>query len=148
MTRLPPLSALLFLVWAGLAEGHAIEARRLDGGVGVEAVYDDGSPASFSEVKLYAPGSGAEPVFTGTTDRGGRFMFLPDTNGVWRLTVDDGMGHATQSEINWNGNEATSAPPSSRMPRWQGVVTGLSLLFGLFGWGAFLRMKQQHGAGT
>lgn len=113
---------------------------RVDGGVGVRAVYDDGNPVSFSDASLFAP-AGGPPIFTGMTDRNGCFMFSPDTSGVWRVTVDDGMGHVVTAELPVGGAIATPAADGRRPPKRYGVVAGLAGIFGIFGWWAYLRLK-------
>jgi len=138
------------LVWtcaAAAAHGHGITADRVDGGAGVRAVYDDGTPVTFSEARLFAPGKEDKPVLTGTTDRDGCFMFRPDTNGVWRVTIDDGMGHAVTKDLQLDGQVIAHKPERDRMPKRYGIVTGLALIFGVFGWFAFLRLKLSGRAG-
>lgn len=137
------------LAWAcaAAAWGHGIEAQRVEGGVGVRAVYDDGSPVTFSEAALYAPASGEKPLLTGMTDRDGCFMFRPDTSGIWRITIDDGMGHVVTEEVAVDGKISTSKQKSRRMPKRYGIVTGLALIFGLFGSFAFLRQRYSGKAG-
>ncbi|OGV68419.1 MAG: hypothetical protein A2283_19365 [Lentisphaerae bacterium RIFOXYA12_FULL_48_11] len=133
--------AYIFACWfcftlVGLS--HGIKATRVDGGLGIVVVYDDGSPVSFSEAKVFAPGNDEKPVLTGNTDRNGCFMFRPDTNGIWKITVDDGMGHAVTEAIQFKGMVFVPVQTASTMPRRYGVITGIALIFGIFGSAAFL----------
>ncbi|MCX7591571.1 MAG: DUF4198 domain-containing protein [Kiritimatiellae bacterium] len=122
--------------------GHGMTVSRIEEGVGIRAVYDDGSPVSFSEVKVFSPEGAGKPFFTGTTDRQGYFLFRPDTNGVWRVAIDDGMGHAVTHEIVWDGTRrAAMEVHNQRMPRAWGALAGLAMIFGIFGWGAFVSLK-------
>lgn len=120
---------------------HGIKARQVEGGIGVVVTYDDGCPVSFSEAKVFAPGTEDKPALTGTTDRNGCFMFRPDTNGVWKVAVDDGMGHAVTATIQCEGKVAVPGPATEFIPRRYGVITGLAAIFGIWGWAAFLRLK-------
>lgn len=56
--------------------------------------YSDGSPASYTAVKVYSPVSETVEFQNGRTDKNGRFSFTPDAKGLWRIRVNDGMGHA------------------------------------------------------
>ncbi len=138
-------AVFIVLALAGTAHvclGHGIRAVRVDGGVGLCATYDDGTPVTFGDVRVFAPGINDKPSLTGTTDRNGYFMFRPDTNGTWLVAVDDGMGHAIRQEITWDGPAAAPAPRSERMPKRYGLLTGLATILGVFGWSAFWKLKR------
>lgn len=142
---------LSLLTWAcckGLCQGHGIVAVRVAGGVGVQVAYDDGTPVSFSDVKVFAPDAGEKATLTGMTDRNGCFLFLPDTGGVWRVTVDDGMGHAVTHDVSPDGWDPEPVRKRPRIPKRDGVVVGLALIFGVFGWASFLRLRTRCGAGA
>lgn len=133
--------SVCWLCLMAVCYGHGIKASQLEGGIGVVVTYDEGSPASFSEVKLFAPNVGDTPALTGTTDRNGCFMFRPDTNGVWKIAVDDGMGHAATETIQVEENAMVSTGETNVMPKRYGVTTGLAVIFAVFGWAAFMRVK-------
>lgn len=141
MRRLVAHMALVWTCALATCYGHSITATRVDGGVGVLATYDDGTPVSFSEAHLLAPGAMEKPALVGTTDRNGCFMFRPDTNGIWKVTVDDGMGHVVTEELRFDGHAVAPERDKGRMPKRYGVIAGLALIFGVFGWSAFLRLK-------
>lgn len=148
----PPLFAAA--AWLALAPyaalAHGLITAPLSGGEGVRVAYDNEEPVPFADVQVFAPGGGAKPVLTGVTDRNGCFLFLPDTAGVWRVSVDDGMGHAASravtSAVALAAASSTAPPaPPGRMSRVQAAATGLSLIFGVFGWGAWLRLRTRRG---
>lgn len=58
-----------------------------------EVFFSNGSPMAFAAVKVFSPGDQNVPYQTGRTDAGGRFAFVPSSEGMWRAEVDDGMGH-------------------------------------------------------
>ncbi len=64
--------------------------------------YSDGSPASYTKVKVYAPIDDTVEFQNGRTDKNGRFSFVPDATGLWRISQSDGLGHATTLEHDVN----------------------------------------------
>jgi len=138
------LAAAAWLAMAPYAApAHGLITAPLSGGEGVRVAYDDDEPVSFADVQVFAPG-GAKPVLTGVTDRNGCFLFRPDTAGVWKVSVDDGMGHGAPHFVT-SAPAASAAAPPPRRSRAQDVVTGLSLIFGVSGWGAWLRLRTKRG---
>lgn len=120
-------------------------------GYQITAMYDDGEPMSYAAVEVKAPDS--EVAFqTGRTDRNGVMMFQPDRPGRWQAVVSDGMGHrlevATVVVAESPGNE----PPAKQAPamvrpggsRTQGIITGLAVIFGLFGLSYGWRIRRRH----
>lgn len=140
----PAVLAATWFAVASTAQGHGLSTAPAAGGTGVVTTYGDGSPVPYAEARLFAPGRDGKPVLTGTTDRNGCFMFRPDTVGVWRVAIDDGMGHAVSANVASDGASAPTATPLRR-PKPQSVMTGLAVIFGVFGWGAFLRLWAARG---
>jgi hypothetical protein len=136
--------AVAWFALATAAQGHGLSTAPAVGGLGVVATYDDGSPVPYADARLFAPGQAGKPVLTGATDRNGCFMFRPDTAGVWRIAIDDGMGHAVSADV-VSGGASSAAAVTFRMRKAQGVLTGVAVIFGLFGWGAYLRLRTARG---
>ncbi len=141
MNRLAAFVALGCISVVTMCHGHGIRAVRVDDGIGVMVVYDDGTPVSFSEARLFAPASEEQPVFTGITDRHGFFMFRPDASGVWKVTVDDGMGHVVTHALTVDDQNPAPVSHVDSIPKRCGVLAGLALIFGIFGWSAYLRLQ-------
>jgi len=133
---------LIFLtILANIAPawGHGTEGftEKAEGAL-VSAGYDDGEPMSYAEVEIIGPGSDT-PFQKGRTDRNGRFMFRPDREGLWQIVVKDGMGHRLSLE--WEITDLKvgikAAKPtgtgSRKASRPQGIIMGMSIIFGLFG---------------
>lgn len=136
MNRSVVVAALLLLpAVAPRVAAHGMRHRVSRGATVVHAQYDDGSPMAFCDVSVFAPGEAREPYQEGTSDRNGCFAFLADTNGVWTVTVDDGMGHRMETTIRMDGSGTAPAPAPSTAGggRLGRAVTGVSVLFGLFG---------------
>ena len=145
------------LLPARLCLSHAVSHRTLEGGVGIEATYDDGSPVSYSEVKIYSPEDREREFQHGYTDRNGRFVFFPDDRGGWKVVVNDGMGHGLVTEIDLEGGIAGTPEHPVRMrgeettesgfSRWRKIVNGVSLIWGFTGVLFYLAAKKRYGSG-
>jgi len=131
----------LVMGWAGSCLGHGAHGTRIEGAAGIEASYHGGGPMAFCDVRVYRPGDAEGAFHTGTTGPLGRFAFVPDTSGTWRVVVDDGMGHVAEIEVAVDAamTETTlRGDPSNRM---DGVIVGVSVIFGLFGLTALVRRR-------
>ena len=128
-----PVLVIVWSLWCSVCMGHGVELTVvLNGGTGVEARYDDGSPVSYSEVKVFSPKDPETEFQSGVTDKNGRFMFFPDTTGTWRVIVDDGMGHLLTAEVQAGPNKLAGGG-DTRVSRLTGGIVGVSVIFGLFG---------------
>ena len=67
--------------------------------IAVECLFSDGEPMQYAEAVLYSPDNDTLEYQNGRTDNQGRFCFLPNQPGTWRLKVRDGMGHGINAEI-------------------------------------------------
>jgi len=86
------LCLALGLTVAGTALSHSVTGHIRTGTcLQVECRYDDGQPMSYAAVEIFF-NEEELPFQNGRTDRNGRFFFLPDQTGPWRVTVNDGMG--------------------------------------------------------
>jgi nickel transport protein len=140
------LYALAFLsAVSSVAHAHGLfhEVTRKEAVV-VTALFDDGEPVTYAQVKVYSPDGGEIEYQNGRTDRKGSFAFLPDRPGEWRIAIDGGMGHRLNTAV--VVNEISEAPKvrdsGGGRPRWPGLVTGLSLIFGLCGSLMYLKAKR------
>ena len=120
-----------------LIYAHGVQGNVENGGLVVTAQYDTGEVMSYAKVSISAPD--AKLSFqSGRTDRNGRFCFFPDVPGEWKVVVDDEIGHRLELAVSvrddlgaTDTDEAAVAKGSAS--RWQGVITGVSIIFGLFG---------------
>ncbi len=81
------------------AQAHSIRAVSYESGaLVVEVSFGGGEIASYAQVTIMAPNSQQE-FQSGVTDAHGRFAFLPDQPGNWRVIIDAGMGHKTTLSI-------------------------------------------------
>jgi hypothetical protein len=128
------------------AQAHGVQAERIAGGHGLRTTFDDGAPMAFAEVKIFAPAAPDETWQEGMTDLNGRFVFFPSQTGVWRMVVDDGMGHAVTREIEIDdaGQAHVDEDHHDHHHTPSAIIAGLGLIFGVFGLWALFR-RRTHG---
>ncbi len=97
MKTLAILFGILGLMSSNLY-AHGVAGRIIQGGLGLEAEYSDGSPMAYCRVKVYLEGDRL-PFQTGVTDKNGRFLIYPDPPGKYRIVITDGMGHRLEEEL-------------------------------------------------
>ena len=125
------IAVLAFLATPLSALAHGAQCAVAQDGTVVTATYSDGTPMAFCDAAVFAPDDAEQPYQTGSTDRNGCFAFRPDTNGTWKVTIDDGMGHRAAAEVVLNtGSVTVSGPPRAVLA---GPVIGVCLILGIFG---------------
>jgi nickel transport protein len=88
----PALVGLLLLLSLAQAAAHTVSGRVLQGKASiVEFRFSDGSPMAFADVKVFAPSK--ELWLAGRADGAGRFAFVPDSAGEWRLEAREAENH-------------------------------------------------------
>ncbi len=122
---------LFFTGAVSFALGHGMHAERTDA-AGFVFRYDDGSPVAFADIRVWGPGDGETPGLQGTTDVRGAFAFSVSTVGSWRIRVDDGLGHATETTFT-AGTEGGQCARVGRPDRWARWLAGIGVIFGLAG---------------
>ena len=151
------LAGLSFFL-GGEALAHGVGYREAGGGcpVALEFFYSTGEPMSYREAKIFSPADEKFAHQTGRTDAAGRFAFVPDVPGTWRVIVRDEEGHQAMAEIAVTEallkggssvkSEATSVPPADLNSPPEGLelllraALGVSLLFNL---SAFILLRRR-----
>ena len=126
-----------------LCLAHGVKHEVFDVGTGIKATYGDGTPMAYCEVAVFAPDDDVSEYQTGITDRNGCFAFVPDADGLWRVRVDDGMGHLVTAEISLDSLQVASTNVRQGGDRLSSVIVGISVIFGFFGLYALLRGSKQ-----
>ncbi len=127
------LLAVIPLIFSVLT-AHGVETVRVQTGiVGLRAFYDDGSPLAYVDVTVFSPEDKETEFQSGLADKNGVFTFRPDQDGTWTIIFDDGLGHGTKQEINITAAQVVPEEGEHVTPRWQKIVVGLSLIFGMTG---------------
>lgn len=135
----------IWLILAGTCPGHGTRATIETSSRVVVAAYDDQSPMDGCDVNVYSPADREVPWQTGSTDPNGRFAFCPDTQGVWRVVVDDGMGHIVNLQVDQHAEGIAPARVVAHhhLSRGLGLCVGVVIIFGLFG---LVRLIKARGA--
>ena len=68
--------------------------------VTLEFFYSTGEKMSYREAKVFSPNDSKFAVQSGRTDEQGRFAFIPNVSGEWRVIVQDEEGHRCEAKIN------------------------------------------------
>lgn len=139
------------------AHGLNLSVTAYEQAVAGRASFADGSPIAEVPVELHAA---ERSLARSRTDTEGRFAFpAPPAPGVYRIIVDDGLGHRAAVRIEIGDGTGMGADadadtdtdtdpdpaPASAMieetphthSHWQQWVSGLGYLLGLFGMGAW-----------
>ncbi len=113
---------------------HGVSYKVIRGGIGIQAQYDDGQPISYSSCKIFAPSDMKTPYQQGLTDKYGRFLFVPDSSGEWKIEVDDGMGHGLVKKIAITKDMTLmKGLERKHLNRYQDILIGISIIFGITG---------------
>ena len=95
----PLLAFLLIAAATTPAAAHGIDvALRGSGAATVLFHYTDGTVMAGAEYRVFPPG-GTFPVATGQTDPAGAVPLHAQTDGRWRIEVEDRAGHASRARV-------------------------------------------------
>ncbi|BDC48440.1 hypothetical protein F183_A07560 [Bryobacterales bacterium F-183] len=128
-----------FLLSLTAAVAHDLELRPLlvPPAVIVSAAYAGSEPVPFAKVQIFSPADPQHEFQAGNTDKLGKFSFVPDRGGAWRVIVDDEIGHRQEATVQVPEAFATAtqqqtaaATGASRIER---AITGIAILLGLTG---------------
>ena len=128
--------------------GHSINYQVEQQGIALRAFYSAKDPASYSQYEIWGPGDREDlPHQTGRTDKNGFLAFVPDRAGTWKVKVwgESSHGyHGFTTEIKVDKGislESFSKPLAAAHTK---LITGVSLIFGIFGIYAFLRSRKKQ----
>ncbi|MEN8222612.1 MAG: carboxypeptidase-like regulatory domain-containing protein [Acidobacteriota bacterium] len=125
---------IILIVLSPILFSHGVDIVIIKGGTGIEAKYDSGDPITQAEVTVYSPGNNEEPFQSGVTDRNGRFLFSPDSEGTWKVVVNDLTGHGGTKKIEIDPISKIPAGNAEKpLSRGIKVLSGISVIFGLSG---------------
>lgn len=139
------------------AHGTGFRILESPGAVAAQFFYTGGDPMQYAEVTIFSPGNNRLDYQNGWTDKEGRFAFCPEISGIWRMEVNDGMGHAVSADVDvtetktagFSGHKA--ATDTSGKSRLFGassaafrVCLGISLVINLFLGLSFIQRRRQR----
>ena len=136
----PPARLTLFVVTVMLLSvspgyAHGVGYREVSlRAVPLEFFYSTGEKMSYREAKIFSPKDPKFAVQSGRTDEEGRFAFIPDVSGDWRVIVRDEEGHQCEAKITINDiNNSVSVSNESSAPEglelFMRALLGVSLIF-------------------
>ena len=118
--------------------------------VALEFMYSTGEKMSYREAKVYSPKDEKYAFQSGRTDEEGRFAFVPDTIGTWRVIVRDEEVHQCTAEIEINAkffSEGEDKAPSQENGKLFGgtellvrALLGVSIIFNI----SMLIVRKRH----
>ncbi len=129
------LSAGLIFLCAVESHAHGVGYRHSElGAVVLEFFYSTGEKMSYREARVYSPKDSKFAAQTGRTDEQGRFAFIPDTSGEWRVVVRDEEGHQCEARVSIS--EVLTASVSddagdSVKDLWLRAILGVSIIFNI-----------------
>lgn len=139
------LLSIMFSLIAASASAHGVEALSVDGAArAVEIRYSTGEPMAYAEIKVYSPSSPDIEVIAGFADRNGRYAFLPDEEGDWRLEATDGMGHKAALIVSHTLGDKIAASIGGKSPLYMRALLGVSLILNIFALYSFLTRRKRR----
>ncbi len=134
---------IFWLVWlvSGSLWGHGVHGKITLNNPGLQATYADGSAMAECEYKVFGPESYLK--FSGLTDHEGCLAFTPDRPGLWKMVVNDGMGHQLEETIQWIDNGGEPEKKNDRSFSFTRMFLGVSLIFNIC---CFLYIIRRTGA--
>jgi nickel transport protein len=139
------LLALFPVLFALPLLSHTVNYEVQQKGMAARIFYSAKDPASYSEFELYGPGD-TLPHQTGRTDKNGMVAFVPDRPGVWKLKVLGESPHGFHGvTINLKVDNALNLESFSKplVATSTKMVTGISLIIGVFGIFGFLKSRKK-----
>jgi nickel transport protein len=113
--------------------GHELIHTVTDGkALVVSFFFADRTPFSFAKYEIIREGQ-KTPFQVGETDRHGRIAFLPNGEGTWHLKVYSEDGHGVEISLKTDSTSALVDAEKPLFDRYPRIITGLGLIFGLFG---------------
>ena len=126
----------LVMLFAGEVYSHGVGYRESKlQAIPLEFSYSTGEAMSYCEARVFSPNDSKFAAQTGRTDEQGRFAFIPDTSGDWRVVVQDNEGHRCEAVVNINLDdvkanavvEASETNQSHVIP----ALLGVSIIFNI-----------------
>ncbi len=127
------LAMIVSLYSTSYAHGTGYRQSSLNA-VALEFTYSTGEAMSYREAKVFSPLDDKFAYQTGRTDEEGRFSFVPDAKGEWRVIVRDEEGHQCEAKINVNNVDDDVHAASENLQGMEltvRAVLGVSLMFNI-----------------
>lgn len=139
------LGLSVMLLFLPLLEAHTVNYEVQQKGMAVRIFYRADDPASYSEYEITGPGDSL-PHQTGRTDKNGFVAFVPDRQGIWKVKVlgESAHGfHGVTTEIKVDQDLHLESFRKPLAAAYTKLVTGISLIIGLFGLYALILSRKR-----
>ncbi len=140
--------SLVFFLGGGDSQGHSVNYHIEQKGIAVRAFYSAKEPASYSQYEIYGPGDKEDlPHQTGRTDKNGFLSFVPDRAGTWKIKLwgESGHGyHGFTAEVKVDKELNLESFSKPLLAVHTKLITGLSLIFGIFGVYALWKSRKRQ----
>ena len=124
---------LVFTLWVCESlYAHGVGYRQSEfRAVTLEFFYSTGEKMSYREARVFSPRDDKFAAQTGRTDEEGRFAFIPDAAGEWRVIVRDEEGHQCNAVIQVDETLSASIREENSDDLWLRAVLGVSIIFNI-----------------
>ena len=123
----------LVLLSAGEIFAHGVGYRESElRAIPLEFSYSTGEKMSYCEASVFSPNDSKFAAQTGRTDEQGRFAFIPDVSGDWRIVVSDGQGHRCEAVIKIeNVKSEAFIESTTNQSKFIPAILGVSIIFNI-----------------
>ena len=115
------------VIFAHGTAAHWLDSSK-DQTLSIAFSYSTGEPMAAVKINVYGPNK--TKFITAQTDRNGKFAFLPDQPGLWRVEAYDADGHKAVAAKMFQSITTTSKDPTNYY--WLKGLLGLSLILNIF----------------
>ena len=137
-------SAGLIFLCVEESQAHGVGYRHSElKSIPLEFFYSTGEKMSYREARVFSPKDSKFAAQTGRTDEQGRFAFIPDVSGEWRVIVRDEEGHQCEARVSISETLSASVSDDSKSVNdvWLRAILGVSILFNI---AMFIRWRSRH----
>lgn len=118
----------------------------------VRFMYSTGEPMSYAKIRVFPPSKPDTEILQAITAWDGCFSFVPDEEGAWRITAEDGMGHKGEivvgnsgQGVGDSGGGGRGSGTAAEAPRALLAILGISLLANIFALWNYLSKRRKSG---
>jgi len=144
MKRILYFLVLYFFCITGLGLAHGVAYQvSTDSSIIIKVEYDDGDAMSYADVLIYSPDDKKVEYQNGRTDKNGVFAFVPDKPGVWKVEVDDGMGHGLVTEVTVEKGMSVDVEHHGHSQK-DNIIAALGIIIGVAGFLFYWKAKNKQ----
>lgn len=119
---------------------HGIKCSMVPGEAAIlTATTVTGDPIPFADVQIFAPDNDSVEFANGRTDRAGRFAFVPNRSGSWKVRLEMESDHGPHVfTSHFEVDEALEVVPFAHGADWgERAAAAGGMLLAVSGWSAY-----------